>query len=304
MVIKELLVIQLCRILFCVTLVFSCAHSLVAAESSDETTEVAPVQNDTAMIRSQGEVDGYQSLSVADQHIPATFLEDQVGDNYGAVILLHDAGQDIDSLGVISTLRHQLTQSGWSSLTVQLDYPYDPNILLSASIADDGEQQALAETGSGSANNQTETPDEQDETTLPVISNQQRLEAALAFLQAKNIRSIVLLGHGQGGVMAVELLDVVKIPMMGLILVATPSLGVDEPFVKMEQPILDVYGERDESAIIDAAQHRKMLMRRNGNTNYYERSVASADHDFVGVEAVLTATVRGWLKTHFVQQEK
>ncbi len=291
------------RILCCVLLLIIHSHTLLAEESADVADSMNSAESDTAMLHFQGEIDGFQTFSVADQQIAATFLADQLGENYGAVILLHDAAQGIDSPGVISTLRHQLPQSGWSTLTLELDYPSEPNILLSPSLSLDGTVEGDQKPAEKPAEAPSEDSSMDKEIKLPAISNQQRVEAALAFLNAKNIRRIVLLGHGQGGVAAVTLLDVITTPMMGLILVATPELEADAPFETMKQPILDIYGERDDNSIVDAVQHRKLLMKRTDNSNFSERRLAVADHDFTGVESLLMATIRGWLRAQFVNEE-
>ncbi|MDF1588470.1 MAG: DUF3530 family protein [Gammaproteobacteria bacterium] len=291
--------IEFKRILYCVLLLLIHSHTLLAEEATDVTEAVNSVEGDPAMLQSQGDIDGFQPLSVADQTIAATFIDDQLGENYGAVILLHDAGQGIDSAGVISTLRHQLPQSGWATLTLELNYPYEPTILLSPTLAIDATTEAATEPTEPLSDNASEDKN----IKLPVISNQQRVEAALAFLNAKNIGRIVLLGHGQSGVTAVTLLDVIATPMMGLILVATPELEADKSFETMQQPILDVYGERDEISVVNAVQHRKLVMKRNDNNNFSERRVVAADHNFTGVESVLMSTIRGWLRTQFVNEK-
>ncbi|MDT8371550.1 MAG: DUF3530 family protein [Gammaproteobacteria bacterium] len=291
--------IEFKRILYCVLFLLIHSHTLLAEEATDVTEAINSVEGDAAMLQSQGDIDGFQPLSVADQTIAATFIDDQLGENYGAVILLHDAGQGIDSAGVISTLRHQLPQSGWATLTLELNYPYEPNILLSPTLAIDATTEAATEPTEPLLDN---APEDKN-IKLPVISNQQRVEAALAFLNAKNIGRIVLLGHGQSGVTAVTLLDVIATPMMGLILVATPELEAETPFETMQQPILDVYGERDEISVVNAVQHRKLMMKRKGNNNFSERRVVVADHNFTGVESVLMTTIRGWLRTQFVNEK-
>lgn len=307
--------IEFKRILCCVMLLIIHSHPLLAEESIADAEAKISAEGDGSMLQSQGQIEGFQTLSVADQAIAATFIDDQLGENYGAVILLHDAAQGIDSTGVISTLRHQLPQSGWATLTLELNYPYEPNILLSPTLAMDVTTETTTEPTEPPP---TETPATDPLSTepslekesgdkdikLPAISNQQRVEAALAFLTAKNSRRIVLLGHGQGGVIAVQLLDVITTPMMGLILVATPELEAAKPFETMKQPILDIYGERDDTSIANAVQYRKVLMKRNGNSNFSERRLVAADHDFTGVEPLLMSTIRGWLRAQFVNEDK
>ena len=69
--------------------------------------------------------------------------------------------------------------------------------------------------------------DKDEKPELPAISNEQRIDAAIALLQAKDIERIIFIGHGAGGNLAVEILDNETTPIQALILVPSnkPRLG-------------------------------------------------------------------------------
>jgi len=265
--------------------------------------EVKVEDSGNIMLRQINAVKGFQPLTVAGEEINAAYIEETLGERHGAIILLHDKGEQFESQGVVTPLRHSLPKYGWSTLTLAFDYPYEAKILLS--LDDDSEKQAE---GSEADQIEKETPIEEtaataDETTpLPAIPNQDRIQAALAFLQAKNVKRIVFLGHGAGGDIAIELLDTIKTPVSALILVGATAWPENDVFHAFRFPILDIYGANDLAAVPDAIQHRKILMKKIDNKQYQVRRIEGADHIFLGLDATLTATVSGWLRKKFVEQ--
>ncbi|MDC9726122.1 MAG: DUF3530 family protein [Gammaproteobacteria bacterium] len=276
---------------------------LAWAEGEDA---VATIASDGAssdshkMLRQTNDVKGYQSLSVAGQDIDSAYLEETLGEQYGAIILIHDQGEQFESQGVITPLRHDLLEYGWSTLSLSFDYPYEPNILLSMSEGMLGEQvdSSAATPAPGPKVDSLDA----NTSTLPPVSNQERIQTALAFLQAKGVERIVFIGHGAGGDMAIELLDTIKTPISALILVGSTALPKNDIFNAFNFPIFDVYGSNDLEQVPAAVQHRKIAMKRIGNTRYQSRRIVGADHLFSGLQATLTATVSGWLRTKFVEQ--
>lgn len=244
-----------------------------------------------SILRQISPIPSFQSLTVAGQKIDATYIEETIGDRHGAIVLLHDQGEQIDSSGVVTTLRHYLPDYGWSTLTLSLDFPFEPEILLSTSL------ETTKDESSEDLTKQA-TPE-----SLPPISNRQRIEAALAFLAAKDIKQIVFIAHGKGGVIAVDIINTIAVPIFGLIMIGTSALPTNDQFKNMGQPILDLYGDRDLASVSMAVKDRKAEMKREANTNYSERKIDGADHDFDGLQLILTSTIRGWLKTSFLEYE-
>jgi predicted alpha/beta-hydrolase family hydrolase len=286
-----------------------CSFAVFSAET--ETTEAEIEQPTNArMIQTLPELDDFISLDVAGVAIPATYTEDKLGEDHGVVILLHDANRGMDGIGVMSTLRKQLPRAGWSTLSVELDYPTSPNIHLSASLDSSNENTSNDETvtdtnPSPSENSESLATDpDSSKSDLPPISNQQRVEAAIAFLQAKNKRNLIFAGHGEGGVKAVELLEVIQTPIIGLVLISTPELTQDDSFRPMRQPILDVVASIGAESNIKAAEHRKVMMKQTGNPTYVQRRISGASRDFQGSEEVLNNVIRSWLKANFISEDK
>ena len=116
--------------------------SVIAANEDDSAsseTETLQTKSDVStpeesMLRQISPIYGFQALTVAGQEIDATYIEETFGKRHGAVVLLHDQNEQIDSSGVVTTLRHHLPDSGWSTLTVSLNFPFEPDILLSTSL--------------------------------------------------------------------------------------------------------------------------------------------------------------------------
>lgn len=313
------------------TLLLSVVISILLPLTAIAADDVEPAQNDTTpsdvqlvkpqdqniMLRQVQPVMGYEPLTVAGQKIEATFLEETWGEPHGAIIFFQDKGEDLESLGVVTPLRHELLKYGWSTLTLMLDYPFKPNILIAVSPktdestaeisvpADPKDETSAAET-TPSLDTDLAKVDEvnKDElVALPAISNEQRIEAAVASLVAKGIKRIVFLGHGAGGMVAVKVLSTITTPISALILVGTPALENNDELVIFERPILDIYGVEDLQGVPAAVNDRKVDMKRAGNVLYTSREIFGANHVYYGLEPSLVTTVRGWLYTTFVKQE-
>ena len=292
-----------------------------ATTDEDTAQDVESSSSETVMLQQTSLVDGFQPITVAGQEIDATYLEETLGTQHGAIVLLHDQGSYIDSQGVITSLRHQLPEYGWSTLTLGLDFPFESNIFLSVALENNDSDAASEEELTAQEDEpvaaelekteqQSEATDEGDtdsspeKDSLPPISNLQRMEAALEFLKAKGTKRIVFLGHGAGGMLAVDLLGDIKTPVSALILLGTPALPTDDIFNPMRQPIFDVYGDNDIDGVAEGVKHRKTLMKRAKDNRYQARKVFGADHGFYGIEPILASIIRGWLKTTFVEKDK
>lgn len=279
-------------------------------------------ENDNIMLRQLQPIDGYEPLTIAGQQINAAFLEETLGEPRGAIILFHDEGEALESWGVVTPLRHEMLQYGWSTLTLSFNYPFTPNILLAvnpdaaiptndAAPSTEPKDELTSKEIEPSADTapttdadslKSEANKKDESTLLSPVSNTQRIEAAIAFLQAKGIQRIVFLGHGQGGLVAIKELTTTA-AISALILVGTPALTNDDEFKALNLAILDVYGDQDLAGVSAAVMNRKVVMKRTGNIQYTSREIVGANHIFYGLEPSLISTVRGWLYSTFVKQE-
>jgi len=287
------------------TLILFIPFQLIAEEEGlqgdgtlDETS-VAEVR----MLRQVGDVVGYQALDVAGEKIDAAYIEETLGERHGAVILLHDDGEQFESHGVVTPLRHALPDYGWSTLTLSFNYPFEPNILLSVDPDEVATEQSEPAIPPAAVEGETSDEDNVGDKKLPPVSNQQRMEAALTFLQGKGIERIVFIGHGAGAELAINLLDRITVPISALVLVGATALPKSDVFNEFNFPIFDVYGTNDLDTVPMAVKHRSIMMKRIGNDRYETRRVLGADHVFSGLKPTLTATVSGWLRKRFVEKE-
>lgn len=264
------------------------------AVSAQQATDNQSEQADARMLRQASPVAGYQALSVAGQQIDAAYLEQTVGVRHGAIVLFHDQGAQFESLGVITPLRHQLPDYGWSTLTVSLELSLPPNVMLSSTL--DG-----VEAGETGANSDDE-PVNGATNTLPPVPNSQRIEATLALLKAKGIERVLFLGHGQGGKIAIDMLASKTLPIAGLILVGVPDIERNDVFLALDIPILDVYGSQDLEGVAKAVKQRKATLKSSLASDYTIREIMGANHEYYGLEAMLQTTVRSWLNGAYVQR--
>lgn len=265
----------------------------------------------STMMRQTSPVLGYQSLLVAGQEIDSAYVEETLGSRHGVIVFFHDQGEAFESNGVITPLRHQLPEHGWSTLTLSHDLPFESNIMLSASRADqqvpvEGESNNNAALGNATedANGDVATGNKIKNLVPPPVPNKERVEAALTMLQAKGFERVIFLGHGKGAEVAIAMLDSQTLPVVGLILVGMADVDIDDDFKGSEIPVLEVYGEYDLSGVEMAIKQRRASMKRVAKTNYSVRQVLGANHVFYGLESMLLMTVRSWLKVTIVDAGK
>jgi len=223
------------------------------------------------------------------------------GTPQGAVILLHDSGQHLDSPGVIAQLRKGLPEYGW--MTVSL---YNP--LLHGS--------ALTEKNASDA----------------LKAAQAAVRTAIEKLSGQGINHWVLLGYGSGATLAAAMLAADPGTLRGFIAVSLASSLEADPvrftpahLQKIMLPVLDIYAERDHEAVLRSAPARAAAAKRasaaaqqqrkaesfqqsavaenpfsntTGVIAYRQVVVPGADHLFLGQEPLLTKRIVGWLRNH------
>ncbi len=237
-------------------------------------------------------------LDTGEQEVFALYREERSGNIQGGLILLHDLDGHPDWPGVIFSLRHQMPEYGWSTLSLQLPLTaVKKQIIQYKSLLDEAPA---------------------------------RIQAAVTYLQNKQIQNIVLIGHGLGAVMAADYMGNKKGDSINAaILIGMGSLkGLDARLEsprlleKVQQPMLDLYGSRDQGHVINSARQRTRAAQKAARTavaSRYQRSgfartssrssntghiayrqiqIEGADHNFIGQEEVLIKRVRGWLKRH------
>lgn len=234
--------------------------------------------------------------------ILALYRPETQGMPKGGVILLHDQGAHPDWPGVMNPLRTSLPEHGWSTLAIE-----------TAELPTGADPAAFEQL------NQVLT---------------QGLDAALVYLNQQGIYNLVLIGHGQGAILAAAYLaQRPQNNISGLVLVGihTPT-EIDERFAplklltRIQKPVLDIYGAQDEASVRQLASRRAQVARKAaqqappqninyvglarsfkrpspGHIAYRQLEVPGANHNFNGLSEHLSKRVRGWLKRHAAGKE-
>ncbi len=189
----------------------------------------------------------------------------------GGAILLHDLGAHADGQALIGPLRLALARRGWDTLSLQLPRPLEP-------LNADSRAEALA---------------------LGV----QRVQAAVDYFTIQRTTPLVLVGHGLGAETALAWLnerqgrEVSALVAIGL---AVVQEGEEDPVIqaitKLQRPLLDLYGDQDQPAVVATAQARRGAAMRARHPDYRQDRVTGADHQFNGLLESLQQRVASWLR--------
>ncbi|BAU49963.1 phospholipase [Sulfurifustis variabilis] len=187
-----------------------------------------------------------------------------------AVILLHGRGVH-PAWGFIDTLRVDLADAGWHTLSLQMP-------ILDADVK-------LSEYGA----------------TLPEAFD--RIDAGIRFLQARGIRTIVLAGHSSGAMTALAYAaerPTASIAAVGAISPPTEPAGGRlmkpvELLPHINKPVLDIYGSDDFPEIRSTAKARRAAAGKAGNRDYAQQLVKGANHFYTDRYDALKQNLLAWL---------
>ncbi|HHH35661.1 MAG TPA: DUF3530 family protein [Gammaproteobacteria bacterium] len=228
-------------------------------------------------------------LEGSGDRFPALYREHETARRQGAVILLHDMGANPAWPRVMTPLRRLLPPWGWDVLALELSVP-------------------AGEDGKESEGQKTDIA---------------RLEAAMAFLQARGAKHIALIGHGGGADLAQSYALGSGPDRFQAVVCISPSasLEVNDAGASLP-PLLDVHGERDLPSVLKAVAMRRLAARRAGldrpvpaplrnaalmrtrpspaesmPPRYRSLRISGADHGYAGYEAPLLRRILGWLRS-------
>jgi len=175
------------------------------------------------------------------------------------VIVVHGLGVHPD-WGLINPLRSQLSEQGYSTLSVQMP------VLMAEMRAD----------------------------TYPPLFPEaaERLAAAVAFLRGKGLEKIAIVSHSLGSRMTNYFLNHAGDARID----AWVAIGILGEFTQAESfkaPVLDLYGEREIPSVLDSAEKRAEAIR--GIRGSAQIQVTGADHFFAGMENEMVRRVRQFL---------
>ncbi len=209
-------------------------------------------------------------LNAGTRKFLAIYRESVLPLTQGGVIILHDINQNPDSPGIIRTLRNDLIESGWDTLSVQMPV--------------------------------TDMHAHRDRhyNLLPI--GMARIGAAANFFAQKNNFNIGVVAHGFGANHAVQYLaDAPAETIKGVILIGMDSENKEtlENLKKIKLPLLDIYGSEDLPKVIDTAHKRQRAVASSaGNLQYQQYRQIGADHYFNGLTHTLANVVSSWLNKY------
>lgn len=175
------------------------------------------------------------------------------------VIVIHGQGVHPD-WGLINPLRSQLSDQGYTTLSVQMP--------------------VLAADAQGSAYSQL----------FPEAA--ERIAAAVQYLRGQGLKKIAIVSHSLGARMTNGFLNAAGRPAID----AWVSIGITSEYTRPEtfdMPVLDLYGEKDFPGVLGLAQKRASSIA--GIRGSAQIQVAGADHYFNGSTAELVRTVKLFL---------
>ena len=242
-------------------------------------------------------------------------------DPQGAVIIVPGAGETADWPNAVGPLRQKFPDIGWHSLSISLpdlladspqarvearpaaepeqdkgesapakDVPADANANVAQATAADAD--TAESTDAKQASEQTDPADAER-----VFA---RLDAAVAFAQQHNARSIVLIGHGSGAYWAARYLSEKQPPQVQkLVMVAaqTPA-RVEHDLTSLAPtlrvPTADIY-YATRSGDRNAAAQRLQASKRQKDSQYRQLSLIGMPGNKAAEQEQLFRRVRGWM---------
>ena len=186
------------------------------------------------------------------------------------IILLHGRGVH-PAWGFIDTLRADLADAGWHTLSLQLP-------ILDADIK-------LSEYGK----------------TFPEAF--QRIDAGVRYLRARGVKQIVLIGHSTGAMTAAAYVaERPKATLGGIVSIGFTTEPAGNHYMqavslleKIRLPVLDIFGGQDLAVVLSTVKARTAAAKKAGNNAYTQVRVNGANHFYTDHYNDLRASLGAWL---------
>ena len=262
-----------------------------------------------------------QTLQAGAESFLALWKPANSDDPQGAVIIVPGAGETADWPNAVGPLRRKFPDVGWHSLSVSLpdlladgpqarieskpvaevqkdqgetapakDTPADAN----ANIA----QATAADSDTAQSTDAEQASDQNDQADAERIFA--RLDAAVAYAQQHNARSIVLIGHGSGAYWAARYLSekqpaqVQKLVMVAAQTPARVEHDLESLAPTLKVPAADLY-YATRSADRKAAELRLQASKRQKDSQYKQLSLIAMPGNKGAEQEQLFRRVRGWM---------
>lgn len=311
----------------CLSLILPCAFSAQAAAPASATAEkpaeVKSAERQPLPERSQEEAvalertvpaQEQQSLQAGSDSFLALWKPANTSTPKGAVIIIPGAGETADWPQAISPLRQKLPDADWGSLSLTL--PDLQSNAPQARVVNVAPAPAKIETGSKDASTAppieqvaggegdiadravAETSEEQTKADAERIYA--RIDAAIAFAEQQNARSIVLLGHGTGAYWAARYLSekqpsqVAKFVMVAAQTPVTVKPGLAELTTTLKLATFDIY-YKDKALVQSAALERLQASKRLKASTFSQLALKTLPGNSAAEQEQLFRRVRGWL---------
>lgn len=218
----------------------------------------------------------------------------------GLVILLPGEGEHPDWPRVVGPLRSKLADAGWHTLSLSLPDPLGDSLPARAPEASEPTKKDDAE--------KTDAPPATEETPPAASAEEQRkahgervmarIQAALDFAADKQVKTVVLLGHGSGAWWAASFLAERKPAQVHQLLMVEASVpaGYAPPLDELVPPLKLATGDfyyKDRQA--DAALARQQASKRLQHPAYTLVGLDALPANPDAEEEQLARRVRGWL---------
>lgn len=313
--------------LYRTTLAMCCLASLLplGALAADAETPRPPLlersQEDALALERLVPKAEQQTLQAGADSFLALWKPANDSDPQGAVIIVPGAGENADWPNAVGPLRQKFPDVGWHSLSISLpdllaDSP-QARVEAKPKAATDqaqGERAPVkdvpADANANVAQATAADADTAESTDAELASEQSdpadaerifaRLDAAVAFAQQRNARSIVLIGHGSGAYWAARYLSEKQPPQVHkLVMVAaqTPARvehDLESLAPTLKVPTADIY-YATRSADRSAAALRLQASKRQKDSQYRQLSLIAMPGNQAAEQEQLFRRVRGWM---------
>lgn len=318
----------------CLSLILPCALSVEAADPAPtspvaQDAPAAVTERQPLLDRSEEEqmalerrvpLQEQQQLQVGNDTFLALWKPANTSDPSGAVIIIPGAGETADWPQAIGPLRKKLPDVQWHSLSISLpdlqSEATQPRIVeapvpATAPVMDSSSKDAsttaqkpIEQAASGEADNDAVEHPAPGNPEDPLAADAERIyariDAAIAFAQQQNARTIVLLGHGTGAYWAARYLTEKQPPQVQkLVMVSAQTPPRANPDLQQLAPTLKLatadFFYRDKPAARHEAEQRLQASKRKKDANFTQIALKALPSDGAAQQEQLLRRIRGWL---------